>query len=169
MNQVTINGKKQHKVDKDSDGNLFIDDKILNWDLKKVNDKLFHIIFEGESFVSEIISIDTENKKVLFRINGELLDVELKDKFDLLLEKLGMAHLTDKKVNDIKAPMPGSILNVMVKEGSSVAKDQPILILEAMKMENVIKSPIDGEILKVLVKTGENVEKNHKLIEFKSE
>ncbi|QNL20958.1 acetyl-CoA carboxylase biotin carboxyl carrier protein subunit [Hyphobacterium sp. CCMP332] len=169
MNQVTINGKKQHKVDKDSDGNLLIDDKIVDWDLHKVNDKLFHIIFENESFISEILSIDTENKKVLFRINGELLDVALKDKFDILLEKLGMAHMTSKKVNDIKAPMPGSILNVMVNEGDTVAKDQAILILEAMKMENVIKSPIDGEIATVLVKTGENVEKNHKLIEFKSE
>ena len=70
-----------------------IDDKIVDWDLHKVNDKLFHIIFENESFISEILSIDTENKKVLFRINGELLDVVLKDKFDILLEKLGMAHL----------------------------------------------------------------------------
>ncbi len=169
MNQVTINGKKQHKVDKDGDGNLLIDDKIVDWDLHKVNDKLFHIIFENESFISEILSIDTENKKVLFRINGELLDVSLKDKFDILLEKLGMAHMTSKKINEIKAPMPGSILNVMVKEGDAVTKDQAILILEAMKMENVIKSPIDGTVASVNVETGENVEKNHKLIEFKSE
>lgn len=169
MNQVTINGKKQHKVDKDSDGNFLFDDKVISWDIQKVNEKLFHIIFENESFISEIISIDTENKKVLFRINGELIDVELKDKFDLLLEKLGMAHLTNKKVNEIKAPMPGSILNVMVKEGETVSKDQPLVILEAMKMENVIKSPIDGEILKVHIQTGENVEKNHKMIEFKPE
>lgn len=169
MNQVTINGKNQYNVDKDRDGNYVVDGEVLNWDIRKFNESLFHIIYQEESFIAELVKLDTEAKEASFKINNELVEVKLKDRFDLLLEKLGMAHLASKKVQDIKAPMPGLILKIIVEEGSQISKDDPLVILEAMKMENVIKSPIDGTISKIHVGIGENVEKNHKLIEFKQE
>ena len=62
--------------------------------------------------------------------------------------------------------MPGLILKIMAEPGQSIKKGEPILILEAMKMENVIKSPVDGVIKKVLVKEKDSVPKNQVLIEF---
>jgi len=70
------------------------------------------------------------------------------------------------KVREIKAPMPGMVLNIMIEAGAVVAKDQALIILEAMKMENVIKSPIDGTVKRVGVNQGVAVEKNTILIEF---
>ena len=70
------------------------------------------------------------------------------------------------KVKNIKAPMPGMVLNILVEDGDTVTKDQAVVILEAMKMENVIKSPVDGTIKKVGVTKGVAVEKNTILIEF---
>ena len=83
---------------------------------------------------------------------------------DLLLEKLGIDNAATQGKNDVKAPMPGLILDVLVDIGDEVKKGTPLLILEAMKMENIIKSPGDGLVSDVLVKVGASVEKNHTLL-----
>ena len=57
----------------------------------------------------------------------------------------------------IKAPMPGTILDVKVKVGDKISKGHVIAILEAMKMENEIMSPRDGEVVSVQVATGASV------------
>src|SRR5690606_3417991 len=92
--------------------------------------------------------------------------VQLRDKFDLLLEKMGMNNGQSGKINTIKAPMPGLIVDVRVKEGDTVKANDPLLILEAMKMENMIKPPGDAVVKSIKVRKGDNVEKNQVLIEF---
>jgi biotin carboxyl carrier protein len=71
-----------------------------------------------------------------------------------------------KKVNDVKAPMPGMVFNVLVSEGQDIKKGDPLIVLEAMKMENVLKSPTDGTVKKIAVTKGVAVEKNQVLIQF---
>jgi biotin carboxyl carrier protein len=90
----------------------------------------------------------------------------MQDKFDLLLEKMGMNASASGKVNNIKAPMPGLIIDLRVKDGDLVKAGDPLLILEAMKMENIIKSPGEGVVKSVKVKKGAGVEKGQVLIEF---
>ena len=70
------------------------------------------------------------------------------------------------KVNEIKAPMPGLVVKVLVEPQHEVKKGDPVLILEAMKMENIIKSPCDGVIKSINTSKGSAVEKNHTLISF---
>jgi biotin carboxyl carrier protein len=62
--------------------------------------------------------------------------------------------------------MPGLIIDLKVKDGDQVKAGDPLLILEAMKMENIIKSPGDATVKSVKVRMGEGVEKNQVLIEF---
>lgn len=69
----------------------------------------------------------------------------------------------------VTAPMPGKIIDVMVREGSLVLRGEPIVILEAMKMQNEIQSPVNGRVLKVLARTGTNVMKDDILAEIKVE
>ncbi len=59
---------------------------------------------------------------------------------------------------DIKAPMPGTILSLGVKQGDQVKKGQVLLILEAMKMENEILAPRDGKVAALAVQAGQTVE-----------
>jgi biotin carboxyl carrier protein len=63
-----------------------------------------------------------------------------------------------KKGMRVRAQMPGKIIRIMVAPGAVVEKDQPILVMEAMKMENEIKAPQSGKINLVKVTEGQNVE-----------
>ncbi len=67
----------------------------------------------------------------------------------------------------IKAPMPGKIIDVLVREGSTVLRGEPIVILEAMKMQNEILSPVNGTVVKVSAKANTNVMKDDLLVEIK--
>lgn len=114
----------------------------------------------------QLLSVDQGAKTVHVKVKGNTYVVQLKSDFDRLLEQLGMGPGSSAKLNVIKAPMPGMVLAVLVEAGQHVTKDQPLVILEAMKMENVIKAPRDGEIARVGVKKGIAIEKNTLLVEF---
>ena len=64
--------------------------------------------------------------------------------------------------------MPGLILEILVTKSVTVKKGDPIIILEAMKMENILTSPIDGVIKNIEVKAQQTVEKNNVLISFET-
>lgn len=164
MFQATVNNKS-FEVQQDGD-NLFVNGELLNWDVVKVQDGYFHIIYNHKSYRAEIVKTDPATKTFTWKINNRLYTVNLKDKFDLLLEKLGMTHAAGNKVNSVKAPMPGLIIDLKVKEGDTVNQGDPLLILEAMKMENILKSPGDGVVKTIKIKKGDSVEKGHVLIEF---
>lgn len=148
------------------EGSFLVDGDILNWDIIKIADGYFHILLHNKSYKAEVLVADIATKTFSFKINGRVFSVKLRDKFDLLLEKLGMNNGTAGKVNNIKAPMPGLIIDLRVKEGDHVKAGDPLLILEAMKMENIIKASGDSVVKTVKVKKGDSVEKNQVLIEF---
>ena len=66
----------------------------------------------------------------------------------------------------IKAPLPGIILEISVKEGDKVNKGQKLAVMEAMKMENEIKAEKDGEIVSVKVTQGQSVLQDEVIIEI---
>ncbi|PID91141.1 MAG: acetyl-CoA carboxylase biotin carboxyl carrier protein subunit [Bacteroidetes bacterium] len=66
----------------------------------------------------------------------------------------------------LEALIPGTIQQIMVKEGQSVEQGEPLLILEAMKMRNEILAPVSGTVEKIYVKEGEHVRKAHLMIAF---
>jgi biotin carboxyl carrier protein len=68
---------------------------------------------------------------------------------------------------NVIAFLPGQILKIFTKEKKKVKKGEPLLILQAMKMNNVLISPLNGVIKKVYVKTGDTVSKSQLLIELK--
>ncbi|MDH4057476.1 MAG: acetyl-CoA carboxylase biotin carboxyl carrier protein subunit, partial [Cyclobacteriaceae bacterium] len=123
-------------------------------------------LHNNKSYRAEIVKTDSTTKTFTWKINGRLYSVQLKDKFDILLDKLGMSTVAGSKINSIKAPMPGLIIDLKIKEGDSVKQGDPLLILEAMKMENIIKSPGDAVVKSVKIKKGDSVEKNQVLIQF---
>ncbi|HEX8040182.1 MAG TPA: acetyl-CoA carboxylase biotin carboxyl carrier protein subunit [Chryseosolibacter sp.] len=149
-----------------AENGFIVNGKAVTWDLVAVRDGYFHIIMNDRSYRAELTETDVERKRVAIKVNGRIYPVILKDKFDVLLEKMGMSASAGAKVNHVRAPMPGLIINLKVKEGDRVSAGDALIILEAMKMENVIKAPGDATVKSVKVRTGEGVEKNQVLIEF---
>jgi biotin carboxyl carrier protein len=145
---------------------ILVNGKNFEWDIHTVSDGYFHILYNDKSYRAEIVKTEMETKTITVKINGRNYTVGLKDKFDLLLEKMGMNQALAGKVKSIKAPMPGLIIDLKIKAGDVVKQGEPLLILEAMKMENIIKSPGEGTIKNVKVKKGDSVEKGQVLIEF---
>ncbi|WP_431107290.1 acetyl-CoA carboxylase biotin carboxyl carrier protein subunit [Winogradskyella poriferorum] len=126
----------------------------------------YHILQNNGSIKANIFSSNFNKKTYSVKVNNNTYNVVLNDALDQQIAALGFEIGASKKVNDIKAPMPGLILEINVKEAQEVKEDDPILILEAMKMENVINSPRDGVIKSIKVNQGDTVEKNALLIEF---
>lgn len=143
-----------------------INNEAVDWNLVTVADGYFHIIFKNQSYRAEVVKADYATKTFSIKINGKTIPVTVKDRFDLLLEKMGMNGASANKTIVIKAPMPGLIIDMKVKQGDSVKAGDPLLILEAMKMENIIKAPGEGTVKTIKAKKGDSVEKNQVLIEF---
>lgn len=160
-----IVGSKSFEIAQKGD-EITINNALLNWDLVEFSPGCFHIIYNNKSFRAEVVKADPATKTFVIKVNNSVQTVAVKDKFDLLLEKMGMNASASSKINNIKAPMPGLIIDLKIKPGDTVNAGDALLILEAMKMENVLKSPGGGTVKNVKVKKGDSVEKGQILIEF---
>lgn len=152
-------------VEKTDDSTL-VNQNPIDWDLKWIGDRNVHLIRGNESIEAELLSFDRETKTIQIRLGYKTATLQVKDRFDILLEQMGMNTAGSGALKNIKAPMPGLILDLKVKPGDEVKKGDVVLILEAMKMENIIKSPGDGIVKEVKVSLKQSVEKNQVLIQF---
>jgi len=137
-------------------------------DLIPLADGQFHVLLDNRSYLAEILAADYEAKTFSIRINGRNYQVQLTDYYDLLIERLGLKTDLSRQVAQIEAPMPGLVLELKAKEGQSLPKGAPLLILEAMKMENVITAPADVVVTSIQVSKGDAVNKNQVLMTFNS-
>ncbi|MDT0689032.1 acetyl-CoA carboxylase biotin carboxyl carrier protein subunit [Salegentibacter sp. F188] len=159
--------EKKYKVRVNDNYNYkFTNDEITALDQQKLTTSKFHVLKEHHSFKAEILNYDFNQKKYSVRINSNIYEVDISNELDLLIEEMGLSLGSAQAVNDIKAPMPGLILDVVVKEGDKVKEGDYLLVLEAMKMENTLTAPGDGIIKSVHVEKGQTVDKNQLLIEL---
>jgi biotin carboxyl carrier protein len=126
----------------------------------------YHILQDHNTIKASVVDSDFNKKMYSVKVNNNVYEVAINNALDQQIEALGFEIGASKQVNDIKAPMPGLILEISVNKGQEVKENEALLILEAMKMENVINSPRDGIIKSISVKQGETVDKNSLLITF---
>lgn len=165
MYEAKVNSDSSYSV-VHQDGEFTLDGVPANADIHRVNDHTFQVLFEGGSYTVHLLAFDQDNGTVSLSINDKHAEVKLSTELERLLKKLGMENLANTKVSSVKAPMPGLIHSILVAEGDEISKGDPLLILEAMKMENIIKSPTDGSIKKIHAVIGASVEKGKVLVEF---
>ncbi|MHA4893990.1 acyl-CoA carboxylase biotin carboxyl carrier protein subunit [Pedobacter sp. PWIIR3] len=163
--KAKVNGRYAHEIEADN-AVLSIDGQEITIDYIQLQGQHANILYKDRSYNIEFISTERSGKLCSIKVNGNTYTVELQDKYDLLLQQLGMDSLQSVKVKDVKAPMPGLVLNIFAEAGAEVKKGDNLLVLEAMKMENMIKSPADGQIKSVLIEKGSKVEKNQVLVQF---
>ncbi len=139
---------------------------LKNLDAISLENNKFHVLKEHKPYKAVIVSADFLSKKYTIKVNNNNYEVAIADTLDMLIKSMGIERGRTKVVNAIKAPMPGLILEISVAVGQTVKENDPLLILEAMKMENSFLSPRDGVIKSIAVEKGNAVDKGQLLIEF---
>ena len=144
----------------------FTESDLEKLDAVRVENTKFHVLKDSKPYQAEIISTDFIAKKYTVKVNNNIYEVAISNELDQLISSMGIERGKTKVVNAIKAPMPGLILEISVEVGQTVKENDPLLILEAMKMENSFLSPRDGVIKSIAVIKGNAVDKGQLLIEF---
>src|ERR1700712_3102477 len=116
MYHIKVNGKYDFDIDGNGEGLSVNFDKV-NADMRALNASSWHIINELRSYNAEVVSFNAADKTAEIKVNNNIYTVTAKDQFDVLLDKLGLSSLTSAKVSELKAPMPGMVLKVLVAEG----------------------------------------------------
>ncbi|MFD2874583.1 acetyl-CoA carboxylase biotin carboxyl carrier protein subunit [Mucilaginibacter ximonensis] len=165
MYKFKVNNKYDYAIDSKG-GELLVNDTEIQVDIKQLSPNSWHIIEQLKSYNVALISFDKMEKTAEIRVNNNIYTITAKDRFDLLLDQMGLTNLTSAKISELKAPMPGLVLKVFTEEGTAVQKGDSLFILEAMKMENIIKSPVGGVIKSIKVKPGDKLEKGQILLLF---
>jgi biotin carboxyl carrier protein len=144
----------------------FDSDELSAVDIIRKSPDEFHVIHNNRSVKATLLEADGAGKKLRIEVDGERFDVDIKDELDQMLDTMGFSNVSGKHLKEIKAPMPGMVINVAVLEGQQVKEGDRILILEAMKMENSIIIHADATIKRVAVKAGQPVDKGQVLVEL---
>jgi acetyl/propionyl-CoA carboxylase alpha subunit len=111
-------------------------------------------------------SYQADTQTITLRVNGKKITLEAQSRLDALAALINQARGGTRRAADLRAPMPGLLRQLLVTEGQRVSKGEPLLVLEAMKMENMLKAPADLTVAKILIEPGVAVEKNQVLLQF---
>ncbi len=166
MIKAKLNNREEFEIEDQAGPHFIINGEAFALEITSVGDGVMIARNGPARYKVSVLDADPGNKTFVLKVNGRKHKVVLRDRHDLLLEKMGMNQTLSSEISNIKAPMPGLISEIQCQVGDDVIKGDNVIVLEAMKMENMIKSPADGVIKEIRVKVGESVEKNQILIQF---
>jgi len=134
-------------------------------DIKIFEDEGFTVIeFNNKKYVAEIIEKNQNKYTVL--LNGLSYNFTIESPISFKRRKYLEKFKQVNKTETIIAPMPGKVVELLVEENTKVKEGEPILILEAMKMQNEIIAVVAGKVKKIHVKPGDSVAKDEVLMEI---
>lgn len=165
MYKVNIDDR-EFSVEPGEPGTATINDQEMHYDLKPRGNNAWHLILNNRSFNVRLIDQNAAEHTLTFLINNRSYTLSVRDQFDELLDKMGMSLGDAALLNELKAPMPGLVVDVVAEPGTAVEKGDTLLILEAMKMENVIKASGAATVKALHIEKGQSVEKNQLLMSF---
>ena len=112
----------------------------------------------GQQFVAKVIA---ENNQLTVFIDGQ--------EYPLHIKQEGHSDDDNAASSNLTAPMPGTIIALMVDSGAQVETGQPLLVMEAMKMEHTIKAPANGVVTELLYQVGDLVDEGVELLSFEAD
>lgn len=151
----------------DENDNITYAEKKLKPKIEYTDDGFTFMCVNDLKYPVEIISNHQNEYELL--VNGVSYSFSVETPFSLQRKKILVSQASESPIIRLKAPMPGKILEVMVKTGDVVKAGDTLLILEAMKMQNAILASTKGIIKKVLIKEGDTTSKSDLLIELEKE
>lgn len=134
----------------------------LRWE----DQQFFTITYKGKKFRGEVMSNRQEEGMITLKLNHRVFDIKKTGSLDELIAQLGMDKPKVRKLKQLKAPMPGRVVSIAIQVGQEVGVGEPLLTLEAMKMENVLKAEGIGTVKSISISPDTVVDKGSVLIEF---
>ncbi len=140
--------------------------KYVDIKLREDPDGFSYIVWKNKKYMLDVI--EKNQNRYTIMINGVWHSFTVETPFSLKRRKrLGKEGEASSRVS-IEAPMPGKIIDILVEEGADVKEGEPILILEAMKMQNEIASHVTGVVRSVSVKKNDSVMKDDVLMDIQT-
>jgi biotin carboxyl carrier protein len=119
----------------------------------------------GPAACSYEVSVEPPDAgECLVVVNGHAVPLAIADPREAFARRSHAAGEADARSVNVVAPMPGRVVKVLVKSGDIVAARQPLVIVEAMKMENELRAPRAGTVADVRVSEGQSVEAHSVLV-----
>ena len=158
---------KDYHADYEKYGDLFpLPSKAFFFGLDN-NEEILVRLGNGQSILVKLLYVTDPNedgiRSVFFKFNGTTRVIEIKDK-NVTTDKV--AHKKAEADNEIGAPLQGSLSSVVVKAGDTIKKNDPLFIIEAMKMESTVTAPFEGKVKAIHLQAGVMVEQDDLVVEF---
>ncbi len=157
---------KNHLIELVEHNNIHVSDLEKGIEIVQRDDETLLIVTPNKVHTLRCLNIDRATKEVTLLHQGQKHTLKISEPIDEILASMGLEDALIPKIDFVKAPMPGLVLDVKVQPGDTIKKGETLLILEAMKMENAIKSPIDAVVKSIEVKPQQAVDKNAVLVHF---
>lgn len=141
-----------------------IDDAPADVSFQRVSTNEVLLLLDGRSY--PFTAEPQDDGTVRLTHAGQALTVRVKTERDLLLEEYGVEEGAAAAERELRAPMPGLVLSVLVEPGQEIEEGAGLVVLEAMKMENELRATNAGTIAEVHVEAGSPVGKNDLLVSF---
>ena len=140
-----------------------------DYEVKLKSDDKFgtYILWKNRKYPVEIVRSRQNRYEILFNDISYVFTIETPFSMKRLKVLSSSKEKSEKEL--IKAPMPGKIIDIHVREGSPVLRGETLVVLEAMKMQNEIQSPVNGHVLKINTKPDAIVMKDDVLVEIKAD
>lgn len=161
MKYITIINDKQFEIEIQKDGTLLVNGQPRSVDFLALGPSLYSIIMDNRSL--ELV-IEERHGGYDVLMQGRLYEGHVLDeRAQLLATRRGGLGMDSGEIN-IKSPMPGFIVSILVVEGQEVKAGETLVVLESMKMQNELKAPRDGVVQRVHTEPGHSVEQNKLLL-----
>lgn len=160
---ITTIGEKEFVVEVLGPREVSVNGRTYDVDFQSISGQpVFSLLVDGGSYQAHVYPGDEGTLQVLMR--GTLYEARIEDEREKRLSAAGGTGtaLTGEFV--LRAPMPGLIVKIPVKEGDAVKKGDVLIILESMKMQNELKSPREGKVARIQVKPGDSVEQRQSML-----
>ncbi len=162
MKYHAVVDNQEYVIDIDDENSIVVDDEPVQANLLQVGPLgLYSLLLDNKSY--ELV---VEERRFGYRVTlgSDTFDVQVKDERTLRLDAGRSQLTTPSGERFIKAPIPGLIVNILVEAGDEIEANQPVIILEAMKMENELRAVRAGTVAEIMFEAGESVEQGAELI-----
>jgi len=145
---------------------IFKNGKPAAYDIRALGEGRYALLVGNRSYLVHMVK---QNDKFHVHVDSDYFAVEVEDERTRKLKEMVQKSSGGPKEQVIKTPIPGLVLKIQVEVGQNVTKGEPLLVLEAMKMENIIKAPCASTVAEVAVKPQQTVQQDQKLLTLVTE